>query len=74
MDEHTHAQMDGGTTDQLWYKMNIPFFLMKKSRYNKEWEGSGIFCLHFSIRFEERNSYLGKNCKHKFYLVFTLTH
>ena len=26
----TEGQMDRGTTDRLWYEINLPFFLMKK--------------------------------------------
>ena len=32
-DEFTDGQTDGGTTDRLWYKINIPFFSKEKSGY-----------------------------------------
>ena len=47
-DARTHRRTDGHTdrwtTDRLWYEINIPYFLQKKSGYNKFnfWSVHGI--------------------------------
>ena len=50
-DTFTKNVTDAQTEDRLWYKINMPFFLKKKSGYyDKQWwsrgqtEINGIFC------------------------------
>ena len=35
-DAHPLRRTDKGTTDQLWYKIDIPFFSKEKSGYKKK--------------------------------------